>query len=167
MADIFSIDGTEHETWLSRGPVGYRLHVGDTGVVVALEPLTDGAYRLRVDGQEMRVHLASRGDQTFVHLNGESHEITWSDPLVRLARGHGGALDDIAPAPMPGTVISVNAKAGDAVRKGQTLLVIESMKLETAITAWRDGVVAAVHVVAGQTFDRAAALVTLVAAAER
>jgi acetyl/propionyl-CoA carboxylase alpha subunit len=167
MGHVFSIDGVEHEAWLSRGPAGYRLHAGNEVIAVTLEPLADGAYRLLLGNQEARVYLASRGDRTFVHLDGESHEVAWSDPLVRLARGHGGALDDIAAAPMPGTVIAVNAKAGDAVRKGQTLMVIESMKLETAISAWRDGIVATVHFAVGQTFERAAALLTLAPDAER
>ena len=164
---VFLIDGVEHEAWLTRDGAGYRLHHGDRSVGAALEALPDGAYRLNVGGKAMQLYLATHGERTFVHLNGESHEVEWSDPLVRLARAHGGVRDDVATAPMPGTVISVKAKAGEAVAKGHTLLVIESMKLETAITAWRDGSVATVHVVPGQTFDRAAPLVTLAPEAAR
>ena len=76
------------------------------------------------------------------------------------------ALDDIAQAPMPGTVIAVQVKPGESVTRGQTMMVIESMKLETAIVAWRDGVIKTLHVAPGQTFDRAAPLVTLEAKGE-
>jgi biotin carboxyl carrier protein len=47
------------------------------------------------------------------------------------------------------------------VKRGQTLMVIESMKMETTIVAWRDGVVGAVHRPLGATFDRKAPLVSL------
>ncbi|MBL8382478.1 MAG: acetyl-CoA carboxylase biotin carboxyl carrier protein subunit [Burkholderiales bacterium] len=60
---------------------------------------------------------------------------------------------------MPGTVISVNAAPGQSVTRGQGLLVMESMKLETTVSAPRDGVLKAIHVGTGQTFDRDALLV--------
>ena len=53
---------------------------------------------------------------------------------------------------MPGVVVSVNAKPGDHVKEGQPLLVIESMKLETSLTAPRDGVVAEMPFAAGDSF---------------
>jgi biotin carboxyl carrier protein len=52
-------------------------------------------------------------------------------------------------------------KEGQSVTAGETLMVIESMKLETAIKAWRDGAVAAVHVGVGQTFQRGTPLLAL------
>ena len=53
------------------------------------------------------------------------------------------------------------AAAGSSVTKGETLLVIESMKLQTTIAAWRDGLVEAIHVAPGASFERGAALATL------
>ena len=64
-------------------------------------------------------------------------------------------------APMPGTVVEVAVSAGDAVTAGQLLMTIESMKLQTAITAEADGVVGEVCVRAGDTFDQGDALVRL------
>jgi biotin carboxyl carrier protein len=62
---------------------------------------------------------------------------------------------------MPGTVVKVMVAAGDAVRKGQPLVLIESMKMQTEIAARRDGTVEQVFVVEQQTFDRGAKLVAL------
>jgi 3-methylcrotonyl-CoA carboxylase alpha subunit len=62
---------------------------------------------------------------------------------------------------MPGSLVAVQIKPGDTVSKGQTLLVMESMKMETTIAAPRDGVVQTVHFDKGQTFDRDALLITL------
>ena len=54
-------------------------------------------------------------------------------------------------SPLPGAVIKVNVSVGQAVKKGDTLLTLESMKMENPILAEQDGTVAQVAVAAGQT----------------
>lgn len=62
---------------------------------------------------------------------------------------------------MPGVVVAVAVAEGDAVETGDLLLTLESMKLETAITAPHAAVVAEICVAAGATFDQGAALLRL------
>jgi 3-methylcrotonyl-CoA carboxylase alpha subunit len=69
---------------------------------------------------------------------------------------------DNVKAPMPGKVLSVLAKAGAAVTRGDTLAVLEAMKMEHALTAPRDGVIEAVHASAGQQVSEGDLLVALV-----
>ena len=57
------------------------------------------------------------------------------------------------PAPMPGLVVAVSAHEGDRVARGDRLLSIEAMKMETGVFAERDGVVAEVLVTAGTQVD--------------
>ena len=64
-------------------------------------------------------------------------------------------------APLPGSVVSINVKAGDAVKAGQQLAVIEAMKMENEILATADGTVAAVHFSAGQAVQQGDALIDL------
>jgi 3-methylcrotonyl-CoA carboxylase alpha subunit len=64
-------------------------------------------------------------------------------------------------APMPGRVVVVKARAGDAVRAGEEVLVIEAMKMELSLKAPRDGRIAEVRAVAGDFVDADAVLVTL------
>lgn len=64
-------------------------------------------------------------------------------------------------APMPGTILSINAQAGAQVKAGDVLLVLEAMKMENEIVAPRDGEVAAVHVNVSATVDAGQALVSL------
>jgi acetyl/propionyl-CoA carboxylase alpha subunit len=156
MQHAFTIADVEHMLWLERSGDGYRLHLGERAVPAALE-----AGVLRLDGTAHDVTVAVDGDLVHVHLDGAAWTIRYHDPVERHGGHHGGAEDDVAQAPMPGTVVSVHVADGQSVARGDTLVVIESMKLETAIKAARDGIVAAVHVAQGQSFDRAAPLVTL------
>ena len=64
-------------------------------------------------------------------------------------------------APMPGNILKVNFKAGDAVKKGDVLIVLEAMKMENDVCAPQDGVVASVEVAQGATVDTDALLMTL------
>ena len=65
-------------------------------------------------------------------------------------------------APMPGKVLAIAAKAGDAVMRGDTLAVLEAMKMEHSLAAPRDGVIEAVHAAAGQQVAEGDLLVSLV-----
>ena len=62
---------------------------------------------------------------------------------------------------MPGNILKVNFKAGDSVKKGDVLIVLEAMKMENDVCAPQDGVVASVEVSQGATVDTDALLVTL------
>ena len=64
-------------------------------------------------------------------------------------------------APMPGNIISVNVKPGQAVKKGDVLLILEAMKMENEIMAPVDGTVGSVAVNPGQTVQSGQPLLTL------
>ena len=64
-------------------------------------------------------------------------------------------------SPMPGTILSVAVKAGDAVKKGDLLVVLEAMKMENEILAPCDGTVASVAVSQGATVESGATLVVI------
>ena len=64
-------------------------------------------------------------------------------------------------APMPGNIMKVNVKAGDRVKRGDVLVVLEAMKMENDVCAPQDGVVASVEVAQGATVETDAVLVSL------
>ncbi len=68
---------------------------------------------------------------------------------------------EVVSAPMPGTILAVNVTAGQAVKKGDVLCVLEAMKMENEIYAPRDGEVASVSVTKGESVESGKALVTL------
>ncbi len=64
-------------------------------------------------------------------------------------------------APMPGTILAVNVKPGQAVKRGDVLVILEAMKMENEIMAPVDGTVGAVNVTKGQSVQSGAVLLTI------
>ena len=64
-------------------------------------------------------------------------------------------------APMPGTVVRIEVKAGDAVKAGQDLIFIEAMKMETPVKAPQDGTIASINVAASEAVDTGKVLLTM------
>jgi acetyl/propionyl-CoA carboxylase alpha subunit len=158
----FDIGGEPHAIWLSRSPEGYRLTLAEGGsAVVSFAPTGGSEGHLTVDGSSEHIFYVVEGDTVHIHLGGRSYAVRYVDPLVALAVEADAAGHHIARAPMPGVVVSVKAVVGERVVAGAVVAVIESMKLETAIRAAQDGIVEKIHVRAGESFDRDAALVTL------
>ncbi len=62
---------------------------------------------------------------------------------------------------MPGTILAVNVKPGDSVKKGQVLVILEAMKMENEILAPQDGTVSSVDVSGGASVDSGDILLTL------
>ena len=64
-------------------------------------------------------------------------------------------------APMPGKIVDVKVKVGDAVKKGQTVLVLEAMKMENDIVAPEDGTVASINAAVGSAVEAGETIATL------
>ena len=68
---------------------------------------------------------------------------------------------EVVPAPMAGIVLSVNKNIGDAVKKGDVLVILEAMKMENEILAPADGVVKAIHVSSNESVESNQPLLTI------
>ncbi|MGW0895352.1 acetyl/propionyl/methylcrotonyl-CoA carboxylase subunit alpha [Saccharopolyspora sp. NPDC002578] len=114
-------------------------------------------YRSRV----RRYRRAREGDTTWLAADGRTWAVTEHRLLAERAErgaGSGGAIT----SPMPGTVLSVEISAGQEVRRGQTLFVVEAMKMEHTVTAPLDGTVTSVTARPGTpvALDEALAVLT-------
>ena len=137
-----------------QGTVGGREHR------VTVEPGPRGSLVLRESsGALTTIWVARTGAVAHVAAGGRSYELREATQ-GRKKGGHGqdGGLE----APMPGTVLQVRVSEGDAVEKGQTLVVIEAMKMEHAIKAPRDGTVKAIAFAVGARVSPGDALIELV-----
>lgn len=79
-------------------------------------------------------------------------------PVKEETLNTGDGPEEQVTAPMPGTILSVHAKAGSAVKKGQVLLSLEAMKMENEIMASRDGIIVSVNVSAGAAVEAGSVL---------
>ncbi len=97
------------------------------------------------------VYVSSDMAKRWVTINGHTLMLTKTSGAKQgIRHEHAGGLI----APMPGQVRSVSVGVGDVVKKGQTLLTMEAMKMEIRIQALKDGKVTALHVAQGQTVER-------------
>jgi len=111
-----------------------------------------------VDGAKARARLAVTAGG--VSLFGRAtHHFQRVDPLAQDAVASAGG--GLVVAPMPGLVKAILVEAGETVTQGQRLAVLEAMKMEHALTAGRDGVVAEVLTQAGAQVEAGAALIRL------
>ena len=110
------------------------------------------------EGLRERFRVTRVDDTFFVHARHGS-EVLKEVPRFPLPQD--SALKGGFMAPMPGKVVKVNVKAGDAVKAGQTLLVLEAMKMEQATRSPTDGVVKSVAVREGDQVTAGQVLVTL------
>ena len=158
----------------------FDLRVGGEHQVATLARGHDGAMTLGVDGR--RLTFSSRalgGDRFELLLDGQRHllsvyrqgeratvfgqagllELLDIDPIAHAgdAGAHGGRLT----APMPGKVIALHVQAGEAVKAGQALAVMEAMKMEHTLSAPRDGVVAELLCAVGEQVGEGAELLKL------
>ena len=148
--------GTESVT-VTVGP-GDRVLVRQAALTV----VSAGAGAWRVSGAAIArlAHAARSPEGWWVHLDGAVFLLEIGDeerPEARKRQDAGGSLM----APMPATVLSIVAPVGTAVATGETLLLLEAMKMELPIRAPRDGVVAAVHCREGELVQPGVTLVDL------
>lgn len=114
---------------------------------------------LTIDGAAVRYRCALDGDTAHVQMGDRFLSVRWLDPRERA--GGQTAGDREIRAPMPGLVVTVHRRPGDAVSSGDTVLTIESMKLQTSLVAPADGIIAAIGRGEGQTFEKGEVLATL------
>ncbi|MEI7538105.1 MAG: acetyl/propionyl/methylcrotonyl-CoA carboxylase subunit alpha, partial [Comamonadaceae bacterium] len=169
--------------WRSHGPSTRRFDFEFAGVVhvVQMTTLHDGALQLDVAGVSesfsfaavthgIDVHLGERRQILNVYKSGAAVHIFSAQGATQLitidALAHAGdnqAEGGRLTAPMPGKVVSFAVKAGDKVRTGQALAVLDAMKMEHTISSPMDGVVAELLYAPGDQVPEGAELLKLVA----
>lgn len=112
-------------------------------------------YKVKVNGKVYEVELESISESTkSITKEVEAPAKTQPAPV---ASGEG----TVVKAPMQGTIIKVNVKPGDSVKKGQVVCVLEAMKLENDIVSPVDGVVKQVLVDKGQQINNQDSMVVI------
>ena len=139
-------------------------------------------YKYKINGNEYAVCINEVNDTTAnVTVNGEEFKVEWekpkeekpivkiqpaatkpaSTPTPTVATPTVAAKGNAIKTPLPGVIIDVKVNVGDMVKKGDTVVVLEAMKMENNINADRDGKIIAVQVTKGDTVADGAVLVVL------
>jgi acetyl/propionyl-CoA carboxylase alpha subunit len=93
--------------------------------------------RIEHHGKNVSVVAEKVGGKLWFHLDGETHVY---EPVTNKKETKGGVAlpQDRIEAPMPGKILRVEVKSGDTVKSGQTLIVMEAMKMEYTLAAAHD-----------------------------
>ena len=118
-------------------------------------PLGDGRYELVSDSGRSIAYGLRRGGETWLHVEGRVYVIGASGTRA----GRGGHDEASLSAPMPATVVAINVTPGQTVKTGDSLVVLEAMKMELSVTAPHDGRVRAVRCHVGELVQPGVALV--------
>jgi len=117
----------------------------------------------------IEILTANNADKSLqIKVNGRMYEVAIEDEYTGLLKalgmnGASGKKTLELKAPMPGLVLSVNVTVGQEVKKGDSLLVLEAMKMENMLKSVTDGVVKKVHVAIGDKVEKSQVLVEFVA----
>jgi 3-methylcrotonyl-CoA carboxylase alpha subunit len=162
----FDVADSRLQATLTYGRDGLTLALGDVQGPLVFEPLASD-----VQGDRFDLQFAGRRDTVQTWTTGETVHVFCARGATSLVEidllahagegeGEGGRLT----APMPGKVVSFAVKAGDAVKKGQPLAVMEAMKMEHTIAAPADGTVAELLYAPGDQVAEGAELLKLASA---
>ncbi len=144
-----------------------KASLGTAAYDYSLEQVSGDCYHLLLDGRSFSILVTPVGDHAFdVTVNGKSTRIVVKSEREMLLEQYGlehGARggDKSVRAPMPGLVLTTLVGPGDAVQKGDGLLVLEAMKMENEIRAPAEGIVKKVQVAAGDAVGKDDVLVEL------
>ena len=134
-------------------------------------------YKYKINGNEYNVAVEELdGNKASVTVNGKTYQVELdrpAKPVVTKPVARPAAAPAAAPAPrpaaggagikapLPGVVLDIKVKVGDTVTKGQTVAILEAMKMENNINADRDGQVVAINVEKGQSIAEGTDIITL------
>ena len=142
-------------------------------------------YKYKINGTEYNVSVEElEGNKANVTVNGKSYEVELdkpAKPVVTKPIARPAAAPAAAPAPapvaapkaaptaggvgikapLPGVILDIKVKVGDTIAKGQTVAILEAMKMENNINADREGQVVSINVEKGQSIAEGTDIITL------
>ncbi|HLF73134.1 MAG TPA: biotin/lipoyl-containing protein [Anaerolineales bacterium] len=123
-------------------------------------------YSLIVDARSHEAYVQQGDDNWQVLLRGRLYPVTVEDERekrLRAAAGSGVAESGEfhLKAPMPGLVVSIPVAEGEEVKKGQVLLILESMKMQNELKSPRDGILGRIRVKAGESVEQRQTLLSV------
>jgi acetyl/propionyl-CoA carboxylase alpha subunit len=148
---------------------GSTFRINGTEQSIDMKELQPGSYHLLINGLSFQVEVIASDSITKTHklrLNGKVLEVSLTDRYDELLKELGmdassaQRVGDLK-APMPGLVVEVPVQEGQQVSKGDTLLILEAMKMENALKATSDATVKKIAVKKGDAVEKNTVLIHL------
>ncbi len=157
MKFVYAANDVSHPVEIERTSNGIDMQIEGTHPDVELIATAPPRITFLYNGKIVSAAVVSEGKRRWAHFDGATFllnrvEEKGRDASQRESRAESGS--GLVTAPMPGQVRAVLANAGDAVELGQTLLLLEAMKMEIRVTAPRTGTLISLAVAQGQNVER-------------
>lgn len=129
----------------------------------------EGQFHILSEGKKYQVKVLNVDfpkKQFLLSVNGSSYPVTLKDSFDQLVQKLGltvasnQRVNDVK-APMPGLVLDVSVKIGQEIEKGESLLILEAMKMENIIKSQGEGVVKAIHIKEGAAVEKGQLLIEM------
>jgi glutaconyl-CoA/methylmalonyl-CoA decarboxylase subunit gamma len=165
MKFVATVGGVEYPVEVTGEPGRYRVVLGDEVREVDARLLPRAIVSLLIDGVSHVADVTGEAGGCRVAVGGETYAVAVEEATRHAIRTRGGAAGGgrglTLTAPLPGRITHVAVRAGDTVEAGDTLLVIEAMKMENEFKASAPGAVDEVRVQPGQAVNAGDVLLVL------
>ena len=161
----FKFSGSTHKVKIDFEGGVYKVDVGESTINVDSRPISENCLSLIINDRSHKVFIAINEKKRYLHIDGHHFclEEVEETPRAGYARGSGIASgEQSVSAPMPGTIVKVQVSEGDEVEKNQSLVIVESMKMENALRSPTDGRVKKIHYADGDLVDAGVPIVEIV-----
>ncbi len=165
MRYVATLEGTEHEVDLEElTPESFAISLGQDRFEADLRRVGPTSFSVLLENRSFDFDVVRDGEEIVVTSRHGSTRLSVVDSARRLTRG-GQRREHKGPAQikaqMPGRIVNVLVKAGDEVKEGQGVVIVEAMKMENEVKTPKAGKVAEVKVVAGQTVEKGALMIVI------
>lgn len=128
----------------------------DENKIEVLKRFSDDYYEIEINGRKVIVGLRKDNNQIQLNYQNRWFDIDIIDSFSAIKKemtrlSVSGSKTNIIRAPMPGLVVKINKNINDKVEKGETILIIEAMKMENAIKSPVDGIITSIKLTIGNS----------------
>lgn len=163
MEQTLRLDGEEREVTVERAPGRATVRAGERTVDLAITQIRAGEWSVLAGSRHIPVRLHETPRGVIVTTPAGAFPAELLDPRrlqSRSASASGGGANEIT-APMPGKIVALSVAPGDSVEPGQSVAVVEAMKMQNDVRAGQSGTVAEVRVATGESVTAHQVLIVL------
>ncbi len=160
----YIVDGRLRTISLEKKGDTYIVSDGDGSLEADIQVISPNIFSIKIGERSVRAYMARDKDKRYVQLDGSQFILTEPSQMGDgFQRGEEQSQEDmlLVKAPMPGKVIKINVAEQDKVRKNQTLVIVEAMKMENEIKASINGTVKKIYCSPGDLVETQNPLIEL------